>query len=188
MTRTRTWVLAWALGGNLLLLLDAALRMARAGWAHAELAQWTVAQATVAAMLALGFAWGEGHHALARRFVPMLRARAHELACGQAPGGCLPVAFAPLVAAGLLWAPRARLLRSWGLVLGIVAMVIAMRALPAGIRAGIDLGVALALGWGALALVRAELARWAQQLLPSGTRTAVPQTSPAAGSKAQASQ
>ncbi|MBX7078321.1 MAG: hypothetical protein K1X88_03970 [Nannocystaceae bacterium] len=156
-TTPRTWVLAWALGGNLLLLLDAAVRMARAGWTHAEHAQWSVAQGVVATLLAVGFAWGEGHHALARRFVPMLRERARSLASCSGPRGCLPLVFAPLVAAGLLWAPRARLLRSWGLVLGIVAMVIAMRALPAGLRAGIDLGVALALAWGALALVRAEL-------------------------------
>lgn len=147
----RGGVFAWALLGNLALLVDASHRMLDAAMRHGASSTWPTAEVVLAVVFAVGFAWGEGHHALARRFVPMLVERAEALR-DAAPSWRDVVA--PLCVAGLVAAPRGRLLRSWGLVLGIVAMVIAIRALPAGIRAGIDLGVGLALAWGALALVR----------------------------------
>lgn len=152
----RGWVFAWAVLGNLALLGDASHRMLDAAARHAGSSTWPPAELVLAVVFAVGFACGEGHHALARRFVPMLVERAEAL---RAEPPSWRDVLAPLCVAGLVAAPRARLLRSWGLVVGIVAMVVAIRALPSGIRAGIDLGVGLALTWGALALLRLAAAR-----------------------------
>lgn len=141
----------FAILGNVALLGDASARMLRAAAGHGARADDAGAvQWTIAAAIAVAFAYGEGHHALARRFVPMLVQRAAALDATR----WWRIAVAPLTAAGLCFAPRGRLVRSWLLVAGIATLVVAMRGLPPAIRAGVDLGVGLALAWGALALLR----------------------------------
>jgi hypothetical protein len=141
-------VFAWALVGNFALLADASVRMLDAADHHARRAHAGPFEWLAAAAIALAFAYGEGHLALERRFIPDLVARAATIR------GRVPSLLAPLVAAGLCCVPRAQLVRSWTLVLGIVAMVIAMRLLSPALHAGVDLGVALAMMVGTLALVR----------------------------------
>lgn len=144
-------VYLWAVLGNFALLVDACARMLDAADWHARRAHADGLEWLVAAFIALAFAVGEGHYALERRFVPEVIERAGTIR------GFGPSLLAPLVAAGLCYAPRARLVRSWTLVLGIVALVIAMRLLSPALHAGVDLGVALALAIGAGAMVRQGL-------------------------------
>lgn len=148
---TNPAVFAWALLGNLALLGDACVRMLGAAEGHARVAEAGVIEWSVAAAIAVAFAYGEGHLALARRFVPELIERAATIR------GVAPSVLAPLAAAGLCFAPRARLIRSWALVVGIVALVFAMRLLTPALHAGVDLGVGIALAVGAVALVRQGL-------------------------------
>ncbi len=145
------WPFWFAVLGNVVLLGDATARMLRAAMDHAARADGAGApQWAAAAAIAIVFAYGEGHHALARRFVPMVVDRAAALDASK----WWRIALAPLTAAGLCFAPKARVVRSWLLIAGIATLVVAMRGLPPAIRAGVDLGVGLALGWGALALLR----------------------------------
>lgn len=141
----------YAVLGNVALLGDATVRMLGAAIDHAGRADDAGAvQWTAAAAIAIAFAYGEGHHALARRFVPMVVERAAALDASR----WWRIALAPLTAAGLCCAPRGRLVRSWIFVAGIAALVVAMRGMPSALRAGVDLGVGLALAWGALAMLR----------------------------------
>jgi hypothetical protein len=141
----------FAVLGNVALLGDATARMLGAAIDHAGRAEDAgPVQWTAAAAIAIAFAYGEGHHALARRFVPMVVERAAALDVST----WWRIALAPLTAAGLCFAPRARLVRSWLLVAGIATLIVAMRGVPPALRAGVDLGVGLALAWGALAMLR----------------------------------
>jgi len=151
---TRQWPYWFAVLGNVALLVDATVRMLRAAVGHSMRADDAgILQWTLAAAIAIAFAYGEGHHALARRFVPMVVDRAIGLDAPK-PWRRWSLIVAPLTAAGLCFAPRDRLIRSWLLIAGITAMVIALGGVPPAIRAGVDLGVGLALAWGAVALAR----------------------------------
>lgn len=144
-------VFAWALVGNFALLTDASVRMLDAADRLATRAYAGPLEWLAAAVIALGFAYGEGHLALERRFIPELVARAATIQ------GRVPSLLAPLVAAGLCCVPRKQLVRSWSLVVGIVALVFAMRLLSPALHAGVDLGVALAMMIGTIALVQQGL-------------------------------
>lgn len=174
----------FAVLGNVALLVDATTRMLGAALDHAARADDAGAlQWTSATVIAIAFAYGEGHHALARRFAPMVIDRASTLDVST----WWRIAVSPLTAAGLCFAPRSRLVRSWLLVAGIATLIVAMRGLPHAIRAGVDLGVGLALAWGSLALLRcARASRKPCPVVPlAPTRDAV--RAPAAAMTRQAS-
>ncbi|MCC6554315.1 MAG: hypothetical protein IT372_15140 [Polyangiaceae bacterium] len=87
----------------------------------------------------------EGYRGFQLRFSPRVVARALHLAAHPRP---LFVALAPLYCMALFHTSRRRLVASWLLIAGIVAMVLLVRALPAVPRAIVDAGVACALAWG----------------------------------------
>lgn len=102
-----------------------------------------------AVVWSLANAYLEGYRGFQQKWVPRVVGRAFELA-ERAPGW--QVALAPLVAMGLLAAPRRRLVASWVLVSGIVVLVLIARSLPPAPRAIIDVGVVVGLAWGVVAL------------------------------------
>ena len=95
-------------------------------------------------------AYAEGYKGFHKAFSPRVVLRLHVLA--ERPS-ILGWVFAPLVGMGLLKATRKRLIVSWCLVLGIVALVSFVSTLAYPYRSIVDLGVVLGLLLGSLSLV-----------------------------------
>jgi hypothetical protein len=142
-------VFAWGVGGVVLVLAEAILRLApiAAGLGDAALGPiQTIAAAGWSAFMLYAEAW-RGFH---QKFAPRVVVRALALATGARPWQVL---LAPVITMGLLHATRRRLVATWLLVLGIVAIVWIVGWLPPPWRAIVDLGVVLGLGGGTLSLL-----------------------------------
>jgi hypothetical protein len=96
------------------------------------------------------FGYTEGYRAFQRQLAPRVVARALTLV--ETPT-LLRVLFAPFFCMGYFGATRKRLITSWAVSLGIVALVAAMKWVPQPWRGVVDLGVVFALGWGVLAVL-----------------------------------
>jgi hypothetical protein len=143
-------IVLWGVLGVVAVLVESAGRLGRVavrlireqGLTHLQLALlggWLVA---------IGYA--EGYRGFQQRFSPRTVARALCLAERPRP---LHVALAPLFCMALFHTTRRRLYATWGLVAGIVALVMLVRRLPPIYRAIVDGGVACALAWGTLAML-----------------------------------
>ncbi len=145
---SRALIVAWAVGGVVLLLLKAivgltplalqALAMPLTGGHWVALALWV-------AFMVYTEAW-RGFH---KQFSPRVVARALHLADHPRP---LHVALAPMFAMGMIHATRKRLIVAWGLVFGIVTLVVLLRFVPQPWRGIVDTGVVLGLLLGALSI------------------------------------
>jgi hypothetical protein len=98
----------------------------------------------------------EGYRGFQRGFSPRVVVRAWSL--GRQPSWVRGV-LAPLVCMGLLWASRKRLVVSWSLLAGMVALVLGVSRLEQPWRGLIDVGVVLGLAHGLVALL--GFAAWA---------------------------
>ncbi len=136
----------WGVGGTAVILGEGIYRLARTA-----IENLTGGAELSAGQTAFGAAWVafivyvEGYRAFQKRFSPRVVARALHLAAHPRP---LHVALAPLYVMALMHTTRRRLIASWILVAGIVAVILLVRALPPVWRGLIDAGVALALAWG----------------------------------------
>lgn len=137
------------------LLLGAVVGMGRfvreVDWGALSTIHWLLLLPYLAFMI--GFKWYFGFH---RGF--SLRAARRIRLLAREPTA-LRVALAPLFSLSLVQAPRRRVLASWGLLLGLSAVVPLVRALPQPWRGLVDLGVMIGLGLGLLSL-------WWHLLLP----------------------
>lgn len=95
-------------------------------------------------------AYAEGYKGFQRAFVPRSVARAFYVA--RHPR-LLHVILAPLFCMGLFFASRKRLILSWGLVIGVTALVSLVRGLDQPWRGIVDAGVVIGLAYGTGALV-----------------------------------
>jgi hypothetical protein len=106
--------------------------------------------------MGVAIAWGvfnayaEGYRGFQRRFSPRTIARAAYL--GENPR-FVDVALALPFTLGLYFTTRRQLMVSWGLLVGIVGLIVAVRALPQPYRGIVDGGVVVGLGWGLLSLL-----------------------------------
>lgn len=142
-------IVLWGVGGVILMLVKALVGLGgvvRGAFAH-ELGplHWGVAATWVAFM-----AYTEGYRGFQQRFSPRVVRRAVYLA--RAPRPWL-VLLAPAYAMGLVHASRRRLVVSWALLAGIVALVVLVRGLDQPWRGIVDLGVVVGLGWGCASLL-----------------------------------
>lgn len=137
-------VFAWAIGGTVFLLVQALYKL----WPMAAEAlalgldpiHWVAVPLWMAFM-----AYTEGYRGFWQRFSPRAAVRAEWLARHPSP---LLVLLAPLVAMGMFHANRRRLIGSWLLLAGIVAIVIVVRQLPQPWRGVVDSGVLVGLSIG----------------------------------------
>src|SRR5687768_4998838 len=90
-------------------------------------------------------AYSEGYRGFHKMFSPRVIARARALDADPRP---LFVALAPLYCMGLIHATKRRLIVSWTLTLGIVAIVVIVRMVEQPWRGIIDAGVVVGLAWG----------------------------------------
>jgi hypothetical protein len=148
-TRNRTWIAAWGVLGIAVTFVEAIARLGHRAWSQladdGTSGQWLVLAAATA-----GLTYVEGYRALQRRFAPSVVARSFEVATRGPP---LWAVLAPLYAVSLVGAPPRVITRSALGVAAIVACVLVVRGLPAPARGIIDGAVAIALGWGLVALL-----------------------------------
>jgi hypothetical protein len=146
--RSRAWVAGWAVGGVVLIFAEAIFRLGlraletlRAGLSPLA---WTVFL-----LISCAFAYGEGYRALQLRFAPRVIERAFAVDVRRRRD----VVLAPLVALSLLAAAPREMARAYLAVGLIVAAALLVSAMPWPWRGIVDGAVAIALSWGALALL-----------------------------------
>lgn len=137
---------AWGVGGVLLLLGSAAVRLL-----PVALDPWTT-DGRLPLSVAIGYilsilfmAYTEGYRAFHRGFSPRVVARAQAL---KSEGGFLSGLFAPLFCLGFFGAPARRRLIAFMTVLGVTILIYYVRQLPQPYRGGIDAGVVVGLSMG----------------------------------------
>lgn len=133
-----------ALLGSAMLRLWPLVREAVEGW-RSDAGFWVAVTASL-----VFFGYAEGYRAFQRQLAPRVVARALTLV---ERATVLRAVFAPFFCMGYFGATRRRLITSWAVSLGIVALVAAMKLVPQPWRGVVDLGVVFALGWGVLAVL-----------------------------------
>ena len=139
----------WGISGVVLLLGNAVYRLApralEATRADLSTFEW-VAFAAIVGFLA----YTEGYKAFQLAFSPRVVARATYLARHPV---WWHVVLAPAFCMGYFHARRKRMLVTWILTAGIIALIVLVRRLPMPWRGFIDAGVVIALSWGMLAIL-----------------------------------
>ncbi|AKT36697.1 hypothetical protein [Chondromyces crocatus] len=143
-------VILWGVGGVVLLLGEAILRLGSLGVEMLRTHTLSTGQYALLAVWTVLICYAEGYRGFQQRFSPRVVARALHIASNPRPHLVL---LAPLVCMGFLHATRRLLIVSWGLLVGIVALVVMIRFLPPVYRGIVDVGVALALTWGTVAIL-----------------------------------
>lgn len=110
----------------------------------------SVIEVTVLVAWVLAMTIAEGYRGFHLQFSPRVVARAMYLEAHPRP---LHVVLAPLYCMGLVHATRRRLITSWLLTIGIVAIVLLVRRLPQPWRGIVDAGVIAGLSCGLLSIV-----------------------------------
>ena len=143
-------IVAWALGGVVLLLVQAI-------WRLTPLAvQPLVARTLGTEQACLYVAWvifsiyAEGYRGFQKRFSPRVVARAFYLAKNPRP---LHVLLAPAFCMSLFHATRRGRIVAWGITLMVLGFVLTVRFIPQPWRGIIDGGVVVGLGWGTAAIL-----------------------------------
>ena len=138
----------WALLGFLLLLIFAVIRISPYAGAIVPIAELSTWVAVITWSIFMVFL--EGHRGFQLRFSPYFAERLSQLMMSPR---WLQVLLAPVYCGGYFDAPRERLLRSWVLLGGIVALVIFMSFTPQPYRGVVAFGVLAGLIYGALTLL-----------------------------------
>lgn len=147
----RLLVALWGVLGVELMLADALWRLVpRALAPFLEGAPLEASHYAVYAVSVVGLGFFEGYRGFQKAFAPRVAARALWLARNPRP---LFVALAPLFVMSLFFATRRRVIASWLLVAGIVALIVAVHQLPPLYRSAVDGGVVVGLGWGAVSVL-----------------------------------
>lgn len=140
----------WGIFGFVLILSQAVFRLAPLAWepiAEGNLQSWHWALYG-ASMLFNGYS--EGYKAFQLQVAPRVVARASHLANHPRT---LHVILAPFFCMALFHASRKRLIISWLVYAGIVAIVLAVRQLSQPWRGIVDAGVVVGLSWGIIAII-----------------------------------
>lgn len=141
-------IVLWSIGGVLALLVQAIARLLpRALEPILDGSLDLAAAIAYVASVAL-LAYSEGYRGFQQRFSPRAAARALYLAEHPKPS---LVIVGPLVAMGLIYATRRRLIGSWTLLLGIIGLIVVVSQLAQPWRGAVDAGVVVGLSWGAIA-------------------------------------
>jgi hypothetical protein len=146
LTPAQLAVFVWAIVGTVLILIQALIKL----WPMASGAIEVGLQPIhwVALPIWVGFmAFTEGYKGFFQRFSPRAAVRADWLARHPTP---ILVIFAPLMAMGLIYSNRRRLIGSWMLLLGIVTIITIVRQFPQPWRGVVDAGVLVGLSIGTL--------------------------------------
>lgn len=145
----RHLIIVWAILGVVLFLAAAVVRLTpmaiealRSGLGPLEL--------TAYAASVVFLAWSEGYKGFQLAFSPRVVVRAWWIADNPRP---LLVLSAPLVAMGMVYATRKRLLVNWTILIMVVVLVALVRGLDQPWRGIVDAGVVVGLTWGTVAIL-----------------------------------
>ncbi|AUX44891.1 hypothetical protein SOCE26_063610 [Sorangium cellulosum] len=179
--RRRLAVVLWGVLGVVIVLVEAIYRLGATAAGILASQPLTTGQLVLLAVWTVVIAYFEGYRGFQQHFSPRVVARALYLAEHRRP---LHVALAPLYCMALFHTTRRRLIATWALIAGIVALIVLVRQMSPPYRAIVDAGVAFALAWGTLSIL-VFLAR-ALAHRPPGVSPEVPEeaTSPAGAAQA----
>jgi len=143
------WPGAWGIAGVLALLGQAIYKLTPYALALTELSLGVLELVALVGWVAFN-AYSEGYRGFQLKFSPRVVVRARCLTADPRP---LFVVLAPLYCMGMIHATRRRLIVSWCLALGIVAIVVVVRRLDQPWRGIVDAGVVVGLAWGVASIV-----------------------------------
>jgi len=144
--RSLGWVGAvWGVAGVIGLLSRAIVGLTPLGFGPLLAGELTPIQRAAWALWAAFMLYTEGWRGFHLAFAPRVVARAAALIDNPT---VLTVLLAPAYCMALFHAPRRRIIVSWCLLVGIVALVVMVRQLPEGWRCVVDGGVVLGLSAG----------------------------------------
>lgn len=146
-----TFGVYWGVFGFVLVLVQAIYRLtplAIEPIVDEQLDRWWLWALFSASIVFNGFA--EGYRGFQNNASPRIVARALYLAENPTP---LRVALAPVFCVGLFHATRKRLIVSWCLYAGLIAVIIGVRQLAQPWRGIIDAGVVVGLTWGTISVL-----------------------------------
>jgi hypothetical protein len=147
---TLGWIgFLWGIGGLVLMLVWAVVRLTPLALEPFELGMTTFQ--TIAYVVSVLFmAYSEGYRGFQKQFSPRVVVRAVEL--GRRPRLSW-VLLAPLFCAGHMAATRKRLIVSWSITFGVIALIILIRYIDQPWRGIVDGGVVVGLSWGTAAIL-----------------------------------
>ncbi|WP_437730447.1 hypothetical protein [Sorangium sp. So ce1335] len=148
--RRRLAVVLWGVLGVVAVLIEAIYRLGTMAARVLTTHTFTTGQLILLIAWTVVIVYFEGYRGFQQRFSPRVVARALHLAEHRRP---LHVALAPLYCMALLHATRRRLIATWALIAGIVALILLVRQMSPPYRAIVDAGVALALAWGTVSIL-----------------------------------
>ncbi|WP_437807015.1 hypothetical protein [Sorangium sp. So ce1078] len=176
--RLRLAVVLWGVLGVVAVLIEAIYRLGATAVRILTTHDLTTGQLILLAAWTVVIAYFEGYRGFQQRFSPRVIARALHLAEHRRP---LHVALAPLYCMALFHTTRRRLIATWVLIAGIVALILLVRQMSPPYRAIVDAGVAFALAWGTASIL-VYLARGLAGR-PPGIPADVPEEALRAGSR-----
>lgn len=147
---TGLMILAWGIGGVLGFLANAIFRLWPLASAPIVDGSMTPTLWAISALWIAFMAYTEGYKGFHRAFSPRVVVRALWLARNPRPH---LVVLAPVMCMGLIHATRKRMIVSWAILLGVVALVLAVRGLDQPWRGIVDGGVIVGLALGTLSIV-----------------------------------
>lgn len=140
--------MAWGIGGVLLLLMFAIIRLAPMAL-ELENSPMTSLHWLALVFSVIYMAYAEGYKGFHLGFAPRVVVRARYLADNPRP---LHVLLAPLFCMGYIYATRRRQLLSFALTVMIICFVLIVRSIPQPWRGIVDAGVVVGLGLGVLSI------------------------------------
>ncbi|WP_437499125.1 hypothetical protein [Sorangium sp. So ce1099] len=178
--RRRLAVVLWGVLGVVAVLVEAIYRLGATAARILTTHALTTGQLILLVAWTVVIAYFEGYRGFQQRFSPRVVARALHLAEHRRP---LHVALAPLYCMALFHTTRRRLIATWALIAGIVALILLVRQMSPPYRAIVDAGVAFALGWGTVAIL-VDMARGLAGR-PLGIAPDVPEEAPRPAASAE---
>ena len=139
----------WGVTGVTVMLIFATVRLGETAL-EAMVGPLTGLQWTLLIVNVLFMAHAEGYKGFQKNFSPRVVARAKHVLTHPSIAN---VVLAPLFCMGFFNAPRKRLIVTYAVTLGIVALVVVFRMLPQPWRGILDAGVVVGLTWGAISIL-----------------------------------
>lgn len=146
----------WAIGGVLLLLTQAIVRLGQIAWEALTAYELSNLQLIVTVTWVVMSAYLEGYRGFQQKFVPRVIARAHYLAQHPDP---LAAVFAPAYAMAFFRATVRARMAAWGVSLLVILAIFVVRAFPQPWRGIVDVGVVVGLSWGFVCLLIGSIRR-----------------------------
>lgn len=146
------WPIMWGIGGVLLLLVFAVVRLSpkalEALGSGLSWQQWLIAAGWCAYMV-----YSEGYKAFQLHFAPKVVRRGLQLSRQAPKQPKTHLLLAPLYCMGHIGSSRRQMAIVWSATFAIIGLVIAVRLLPQPWRGIADLGVVLGLSYGVVCII-----------------------------------